>query len=70
MLLWHIAYCAFCSDDFELGGCVAKLPAFKMNMPDLDFSSPVMKAEKPTEKHIGKQESENEKFPFNFDFNE
>lgn len=58
------------SDDFELGGDFDKLPSFKMDMPDLDFSSPVMKAEKPPEKPIGKQETIHDKFSFNFDFNE
>lgn len=46
-----------------------------MDMSDLDFSSPVNKTEKTTEKSskellLGKQESKKDKFSFSFDFNE
>ncbi|XP_073108832.1 uncharacterized protein At4g18490 isoform X2 [Elaeis guineensis] len=62
-------------DDFELGSDFDKLSSFKMDISDLDFSSPVNKTEKTTEKSskeflLGKQESKKDKFAFSFDFNE
>ncbi|ONK79226.1 uncharacterized protein A4U43_C01F4210 [Asparagus officinalis] len=57
-------------DDFELGGDFGKLQSFKMDMSDLDFSSPAMNAKKAVEKPKGKQDMKHEKFSFNFDFNE
>ncbi|XP_038981450.1 uncharacterized protein At4g18490 isoform X2 [Phoenix dactylifera] len=62
-------------DDFELGSDFDKLSSFKMDMSDLDFSSPVNKTAKTTEKSskellLGKQESTKDKFSFSFDFNE
>lgn len=62
-------------DDFELGGDFDKLSSFKMDMPDLDFSSPLKKTEKPKGKSCdeivqGKKEPKQDKFSFTFDFNE
>lgn len=67
MLLQHVL---LHSDDFELSGDFGKLPSFKMDMPDLDFSPPGIKVDKPCEKSAAKQESKKDKFSFNFDFNE
>ncbi|KAH0466124.1 hypothetical protein IEQ34_006227 [Dendrobium chrysotoxum] len=51
-----------------------KLPSFKLDVPDLNFSSPSKKKEKTTEKSSkelvkGKKEPKGDKFSFNFDFN-
>ncbi|XP_070663267.1 uncharacterized protein At4g18490-like isoform X2 [Malus domestica] len=61
--------------DFNLDGDFGKISSFKMDMPDLDFSSPPRKAAKTKEKseeehskgnHQGKQDP----FKFSFDFND
>ncbi|KAF8409007.1 hypothetical protein HHK36_005078 [Tetracentron sinense] len=61
--------------DFALDGDFDKLSSFKVDMSDLDFSSPPRKIGKPKErseeesihkKHQGKQD----RFSFSFDFNE
>ncbi|XP_020098925.1 uncharacterized protein At4g18490 isoform X4 [Ananas comosus] len=61
--------------DFELGSNFDKLSSFKLEMPDLVFSTPFKKAEKENEKSSdefvpGKKESKKDKFAFDFDFNE
>ncbi|KAL0924582.1 hypothetical protein M5K25_005424 [Dendrobium thyrsiflorum] len=61
-------------DNFELSGNFDKLPSFKLDVPDLDFSSPSKKKEKTTEKSSkelvkGKKEPKDDKFSFDFDFN-
>ncbi|XP_073007525.1 uncharacterized protein [Typha latifolia] len=62
-------------DDFELGGDFDKISSFKMDMSDLDLSSPLKKTEKPNETSckelvLGKKEPRKENFSFTFDFNE
>ncbi|XP_058100690.1 uncharacterized protein At4g18490 isoform X2 [Magnolia sinica] len=61
--------------DFALDGDFDKISSFKMDMSDLDFSSPPRKAEKPKERSgkeslLGKEERKQDRFTFSFDFNE
>ncbi|XP_022715779.1 LOW QUALITY PROTEIN: uncharacterized protein At4g18490 [Durio zibethinus] len=58
--------------EFNLDGDFDKLSSFKMDMPDLDFSSPSKKNAKAKEKSKdrGKQQEKNDRFTFSFDFNE
>ncbi|KAJ4787768.1 hypothetical protein LUZ62_039014 [Rhynchospora pubera] len=64
-------------DDFDLDADFDKLPSFKMDMSDLDFSSPVKKnTTKPsTEKYLkdslpAGKDKEKEPFSFSFDFDD
>ncbi|XVE51435.1 hypothetical protein DITRI_Ditri02bG0040100 [Diplodiscus trichospermus] len=61
--------------DFNLDGDFDKLSSFKINMPDLDFSSPSKKFAKAKEKskeetNSAKQQEKKDHFTFSFDFNE
>lgn len=61
--------------DFNLDGDFDKLTSFKIDMPDLDFSSPSKKTAKPKESSKGKSSRVNHQgkqdcFTFSFDFNE
>ncbi|KAJ0971839.1 hypothetical protein J5N97_019798 [Dioscorea zingiberensis] len=58
-------------DAFELGGDY-KISSFKMDMPDLDFSSPCKKDDKTKKpsKDSANKETKQDKFSFTFDFNE
>ncbi|KAF2303243.1 hypothetical protein GH714_015774 [Hevea brasiliensis] len=61
--------------DFNLDGDFDKLTSFKLDMPDLDFSSPSEKTAKPKESSKGESSRANHQgkqdcFAFSFDFNE
>lgn len=61
--------------DFNLDGDFNKLSSFKMDMPDLDFSSPPKKAAKTKERSEeepsrGNRQGKQDRFKFSFDFNE
>ncbi|KAM0933252.1 hypothetical protein DsansV1_C36g0231931 [Dioscorea sansibarensis] len=59
-------------DVFELGGGFDKISSFKMDMSDLDFSSPCKKDDKiknPSKDSVN-EEMKQDKFSFTFDFNE
>ncbi|XP_057986197.1 uncharacterized protein At4g18490 isoform X2 [Hevea brasiliensis] len=61
--------------DFNLDGDFDKLTSFKLDMPDLDFSSPSKKTAKPKESSKGESSRANHQgkqdcFTFSFDFNE
>ncbi|XVF87370.1 hypothetical protein PTKIN_Ptkin18bG0114900 [Pterospermum kingtungense] len=61
--------------DFNLDGDFDKLSSFKIDMPDLDFSSPSKKPAKAKDKskeetNSGKQQEKKDRFTFSFDFNE
>ncbi|XVF27541.1 hypothetical protein REPUB_Repub14bG0116900 [Reevesia pubescens] len=61
--------------DFNLDSDFDKLSSFKIDMPDLDFSSPSKKDGKAKEKskeetNGGKQQEKKDRFTFSFDFNE
>ena len=61
--------------DFNLDGDFDKLSSFKIDMPDLDFSSPSKNIAKAKEKskeetNSGKQQEKKDRFTFSFDFNE
>ncbi|KAK8949111.1 hypothetical protein KSP39_PZI005250 [Platanthera zijinensis] len=61
-------------DNFELSGNFDKLSSFKLDVPDLDFPGLSKKIEKTHEKSSkefvpGKKESKENKFSFDFDFN-
>ncbi|KAL5998460.1 hypothetical protein ACLOJK_009400 [Asimina triloba] len=61
--------------DFALGGDFDKISSFKMDMSDLDFSSPPRKPEKLKENSrkeslLGIKEGKQDPFNFSFDFNE
>ncbi|MQL76302.1 hypothetical protein Taro_008685 [Colocasia esculenta] len=61
------------SDDFELDVEFGNMSSFKMDMSDLDFSSPLKKTEKSKlgkDATPGKLEEKKDKFSFSFDFNE
>lgn len=66
----------FFSDmDFNLGGEFEKMSSFKVDMADLDFSSPPKKNAKPKERSeeessSGKCQGKQNRFTFSFDFNE
>ncbi|XVF25690.1 hypothetical protein REPUB_Repub13aG0235500 [Reevesia pubescens] len=60
--------------DFNLDGGFDKLSSFKVDMPDLDFSSPSKKNAKAKEKSeeetkSGKKQEKKDRFTFSFDFN-
>ncbi|XP_042490379.1 uncharacterized protein At4g18490 isoform X2 [Macadamia integrifolia] len=56
--------------DFALDGDFGKLSSFKVDMSDLDFSSP-KSTDRPDKKSIdGKREAKKDHFNFNFDFKE
>ncbi|KAE8673294.1 HXXXD-type acyl-transferase family protein [Hibiscus syriacus] len=62
-------------DDFNLDDDFGKLPSFKRDMPDFDFSSPAKKdakaKEKPKEEtDTGKQQEKKNGLNFSFNFNE
>ncbi|KDP21061.1 hypothetical protein JCGZ_21532 [Jatropha curcas] len=61
--------------DFNLDGDFEKLTSFKVDLPDLDFSSPSKKTAKPKESSKEESSSGNHRgkrdcFAFSFDFNE
>ncbi|OMO76312.1 hypothetical protein CCACVL1_15775 [Corchorus capsularis] len=61
--------------DFNVDGDFDKLPSFKMDMPDLDFSSPSKGTAKDKENSkeettSGKRQEKKDRFSFSFDFNE
>ncbi|XP_016648156.1 PREDICTED: uncharacterized protein At4g18490 [Prunus mume] len=61
--------------DFNLDGDFNKLSSFKMDMPDLDFSSPPKKAAKTKERSEeepsrGNRQGKQDRFKFSFDFND
>lgn len=61
--------------DFTLDGDFGKISSFKVDMSDLDVSSPVKKAGKPKERSKevsadGKLQGKSDRFTFPFDFNE
>ncbi|VVA36076.1 PREDICTED: At4g18490 [Prunus dulcis] len=60
--------------DFNLDGDFNKLSSFKMDMPDLDFSSPPKKSAKTErseeEPSRGNRQGKQDRFKFSFDFNE
>ncbi|KAJ4846864.1 hypothetical protein Tsubulata_011866, partial [Turnera subulata] len=61
--------------DFNLEGDFGKLSSFKLDMPDLDFSSPSDKAAKPKakageESSCQKRQGKKDSFSFSFDFND
>ncbi|XP_022724854.1 uncharacterized protein At4g18490-like [Durio zibethinus] len=61
--------------DFNLDGDFEKLSSFKMDMPDLDFSSPSKQNAKAKEKskeetNSRKKQVKRDRFSFSFDFNE
>ncbi|CAN6689708.1 unnamed protein product [Malus baccata var. baccata] len=61
--------------DFNLDGDFGKISSFKMDMPDLDFSSPPRKAAKTKEKSEeepskGNRQGKQDPFKFSFDFND
>lgn len=61
--------------DFNLDGDFDKLSSFKIDMPDLDFSSPSKKIAKAKDKskeetNSGKKQEKKDRFTFSFDFNE
>lgn len=60
--------------DFALDGGFDKISSFKIDMSDLDFSSPPRKAEKQKDRSgkesvIERQEGNPDQFTFSFDFN-
>lgn len=60
--------------DFALDGGFDKISSFKIDMSDLDFSSPPKTTEKQKEISgkepvLGRQEGKPDQFIFNFDFN-
>eukprot|EP00268_Persea_americana_P019911 TRINITY_DN20256_c0_g1_i1.p1 TRINITY_DN20256_c0_g1~~TRINITY_DN20256_c0_g1_i1.p1 ORF type:complete len:482 (-),score=115.43 TRINITY_DN20256_c0_g1_i1:333-1778(-) len=60
--------------DFALDGGFDKISSFKIDMSDLDFSSPLRKAEKQKDRSrkesvIERQEGNPDQFTFSFDFN-
>ncbi|CAA7402573.1 unnamed protein product [Spirodela intermedia] len=61
-------------DDFEFDAEFGKVPSFKLDMPDLDFSSPKKRSAKSKERSRGEAISEKPErkanFSFSFDFNE
>ncbi|OMO65308.1 hypothetical protein COLO4_31347 [Corchorus olitorius] len=61
--------------DFNVDGDFDKLPSFKMDMPDLDFSSPSKGTAKDKENSkeettSGTRQEKKDRFSFSFDFNE
>ncbi|KAK5792206.1 hypothetical protein PVK06_033320 [Gossypium arboreum] len=61
--------------DFNLDDDFGKFSSFKVDMPDLDFSSPAKKDAKATEKskeesNSGKQQEKKDRLAFSFNFNE
>lgn len=61
--------------DFNLSGDFGKLSSFKLDMPDLDFSSAPKKTAKLKEGNAeessgGNRRGKGERFSFSFDFNE
>jgi hypothetical protein len=65
-----------CRDDFDLDADFDKLPAFKMDMSDLDFSSPIKKnnikasTEKSSKDSLHGKDKEKDSFAFSFNFDE
>lgn len=60
--------------DFSLDDAFGKMSSFKIDMPDLDFSSSPKKSTKSKEKSEedfvkGDHQDKHEKFMFSFDFN-
>ncbi|KAK9714590.1 hypothetical protein RND81_06G106000 [Saponaria officinalis] len=62
--------------DFSLEDAFGKMPSFKLDMPDIDFSTSPKKSPKSNEKKSkgesaeGSRQDQNDKFTFSFDFNE
>lgn len=61
--------------DFNLDDDFGKFSSFKVDMPDLDFSSPAKKDAKAKEKskeetNSGKQQEKKDRLAFSFNFNE
>lgn len=61
--------------DFNLDGDFNKLSSFKVEMPEIDFSSPLKKSAKPKDGNAeestnGNGQRKKETFSFSFDFNE
>lgn len=59
--------------DFNLDDDFGKLSSFKMDMPDLDISSPLkkdVKSKESKESSSGKEKPKNDRFAFAFDFDE
>ncbi|GKV20277.1 hypothetical protein SLEP1_g30430 [Rubroshorea leprosula] len=58
--------------DFNLDGDLDKLSSFKIDLPDLDFSSPSAKSEEKSKEETssGNNQGKKQHFAFSFDFNE
>ncbi|GLT28783.1 hypothetical protein SLA2020_036900 [Shorea laevis] len=58
--------------DFNLDGDLDKLSSFKIDLPDLDFSSPSEKSKEKSKEETssGNNQGKKQRFAFSFDFNE